>query len=394
MKMSLKAILVFVCLMTANWLFAQPAETAAAQEVVVKGMGAIIGGDEAKARDDAIANALRNAVEQVIGTMIESDVIVQNYQVLEDQIYSHTRGYVQSYEVISSNKQGDTILEVTIRALVKKGDLKNNLEAIGLIMSRKGKPRLMLLIEEKNMGTAYYSWAADLSTTETVLMEKMMEKGFRFVDKQTVMRKLKRNQLQAALNGDVMVAQQIAQQTGAEVLLIGKALSKPASGGPRVLQQAGMVSCQANINLRAVRADDGSILATASQQAAAAHIDQITGGTLALKKAANFIADDLAGKIVEKWQQDVYSGTTINLRLLDVPTFSDLVKFKNLLPVVVRGVQNLYQRDFSAGTAEFELDVKGSANQIAEEMAVKDFSPYKVEVLNVSQNTIVAKLIK
>jgi hypothetical protein len=40
------------------------------QEVISRGMGLILSGDEAKAEDDAIAGALRNAVEQVIGTMI------------------------------------------------------------------------------------------------------------------------------------------------------------------------------------------------------------------------------------------------------------------------------------------------------------------------------------
>jgi hypothetical protein len=54
----------------------------------------------------------------------------------------------------------------------------------------------------------------------------------------------------------------------------------------------------------------------------------------------------------------------------------------------------VYQRDFSNHTAELELEAKTTANKIAEEMALKDFSPFVVEVINVTQNTITAKLSK
>lgn len=364
------------------------------QEVVARGVGAIIGGDVAKAEDDALASALRNAVEQVIGTMVQSEILVQNYQTIEDNIYSRTQGYVKRYEVVNKSQRGDNILEITIKAVVKKSDLKNDLEAIGLLISRKGRPRLMVIVDEKNMDEHYSYWSVDMNTTENEIMNQLLEKGFPFVDRQVAMKKLERDMIMAAVNGDETAARSIGLQAGAEVLIVGKAISKPASGAPAVLRQAGMVSCQATVNLRAIRADDGTILATTSQQAAAAHIDQLTGGTLALKRAAKMAADELSDKIIARWQKDIYSGTTINLRLLNVGSYSDLVKIKNLLPVVIRGVQKVYQRDYSQNTAFFEMEVRGNANQVAEELVMKDLSPYKIEVMNVTQNTIVAKLVQ
>ena len=65
-----------------------PVTTGDMQEVVATGMGAILAGDEVKAKEDAIAAALRNAVEQVVGMHVESDVLVQNYQTMEDKIYT------------------------------------------------------------------------------------------------------------------------------------------------------------------------------------------------------------------------------------------------------------------------------------------------------------------
>lgn len=387
-------VIILSLVTTVSQVYSQSEPASDEQEVVARGVGAIIGEDVAKAEDDALASALRNAVEQVIGTMVQSEVLVQNYQTIEDNIYSRTQGYVKRYEVVNKSRRGDNILEITIKAVVKKSDLKNDLEAIGLLISRKGRPRLMVIVDEKNMGEHYSYWSVDMNTTENEIMNRLLEKGFPFVDRQVAMKKLQRDQIMAALNGDETAAQSIGLQAGAEVLLVGKAISKPASGAPAVLRQAGMVSCQATVNLRAIRADDGSVLATTSKQAAAAHIDQLTGGTRALKRAAELAADDLADKIIARWQKDVYGGTTINLRLLNVGSYSDLVKIKNLLPVVIRGVQKVYQRDYSQNTAIFEMEVRGNANQVAEEMVMKDLSPYKIEVINVTQNTIVAKLVQ
>ncbi len=364
------------------------------QEVIANGRGAIINNDLAKAEDDAVASALRNAVEQVIGTMIQSDVLVQNYQTIEDRIYSQSQGYVERYEIMGKTREGEYIMVVTIKALVRKGNLKDNLAALGLLITRKGKPRVMVIVDEKNMDSHYYSWTIDMNTTENEIMNDLLEKGFPFVDRDAAMRKIEKDAIMATLEGDEAAAVSIATQSGAEVLIVGKAVSKVATGGPSALAQAGMLSCQATVNLRVLRADDATIIATTSQQSAAAHIDQLSGGTQALKKAAQLAAEDLSGKIIDRWQKDVYSGTTINLRLMNVESYSDLVKIKNMLPYYVRGVQNVYQRDYSQHTALFDLDVRGTANQVAEELVMKDFSPYTIEVINVTQNTIVAKLGK
>ncbi len=364
----------------------------AEQSVIVKGVGVILAGDEAKAEDDAIANALRMAVEQVVGTLIQSDVLVRNYQVVESNIYSQSRGYVKTYRILNKARRGENILEVTIEAVVKKSDLESDLQALGLLMSRKGMPRLMVLVEERNIDEYHTLFQMDMNTTETELMNVLMSKGFTFVDRNVVMQKIKRDAVRAAIEGDRNSAKAIALESGAELLIIGKAVSKPASNVPSVVRQAGLVSVQATLNLRAIRSDDGRIIATTTQQAAAAHIDPLNGGTRALQKAARLAAEDLTRKIVQVWQKDVYTGTTIQIRILDIPSYADLIRFRNMLKSFVRGVNNIYQREFTGTVALLDVEVTGKASQIAEELVLKDFSPYRVEVLNVSQNALVIKL--
>jgi galactitol-specific phosphotransferase system IIB component len=365
-----------------------------AREVIARGLGAILAGDEVKARDDAIAAALRNAVEQVVGTMVKSDVLVENYQTIEDKIYTSTSGYVQKYDIISQSKQLDNSLEVTIKAIVKVSDLRNDLEAIQVLIREKGKPRTMVLVDERNIGESYYHYSLDLNTTETVLMGEMTGFGFPFVDAKQAKENIARDVVNAALQGDDKAAASIAAGAGAEIIITGKAVCKVASGGPAVLRNAGMKSCHANLTLRVIRADDGVIIASTTAYDRAAHIDEISGGTQALEKAAKKAAVELKDKIVAAWQKDVYSSTQVQLRVQNISSFSQLNVFKNSLKYYVRGLQSVYQRSFGAGTALFDVDIKGTAAQMASELAAKEIEGLKLEVIDQTANKVTVRIIQ
>ena len=387
----MKQLQIFVLLLAlAAAVFAQnPGET---KEVIARGLGAILAGDEVKAKEDATAAALRNAVEQVVGTIVQSDVLVENYQTVEDQIYTRTTGYVQKYDIISTSKQADNALEVTVRAIVKMGDLQNDLEAIGVLLSRKGKPRTMVLIEERNVTQDYTQLATDMNVTETALMNEMMNFGFPFVDARQARVNIARDMATAALQGDAQAAASIATRLGAEIIITGTAVSKVASGVPKVLQQSGFKSCQANLNLRVIRADDASIIAVATTHDRAAHIDEITGGTQALQKAAKKAAIELKDKIVKVWQKDIYSGSQVQLQVLNITSFSQLNTLKNSLKYYVRGVQGVNQREFGGGTALFDVDIKGNAEQLATELEAKAIEGIQLEVVGMTANKVTVRI--
>jgi hypothetical protein len=70
-------------------------------EVVATGLGSILGNDVAHARDDAVEDALRKGIEDALGLIVEAETLVENFQLIEDNIYSKTQGYVQKYDVVS-----------------------------------------------------------------------------------------------------------------------------------------------------------------------------------------------------------------------------------------------------------------------------------------------------
>ena len=107
-------------------------------------------GDQKAAREQALADALREAVRVGTGVDVLSTTGVSDFTLDYDRILSSAFGHVKSYKVISSGLGKDQIYTVKIRADVEKGtpDAKNTL-ALRELMQRKGAPRVAIRIRER-----------------------------------------------------------------------------------------------------------------------------------------------------------------------------------------------------------------------------------------------------
>ncbi len=361
------------------------------QMVTSKGMASIFANDVALARDQATDDALRNAVEQTLGTFIQASTLVQNNMVVEDNILSWANGYVRSYRIISEGQTDPSTYEVTIEATVELANLKNDWESIQNLLSRMGNPRLMFLIEEQNIGESrnqYDYLSVDMNVTETTLLEKFIEKGFECVDPATVRENLKQEQAAAILQGDTKLAATLAKKLNAEVVITGKAIAKVATG----INLGGMKSCQANVTARAIKADVATVFATSSQHAAYPHIDEVTGGTEAIKKATVKLADELMTKITQKWKDEYYQTTTVKVILQGITSFNEVTDFSSTLKYLVRGVKEIYTREVSGDQAELDVKITGNANQLARELERKDLDKFQVKVVGLTMNKLTLKI--
>lgn len=359
-----------------------------AQEVVVSGMGSIIDGDVAHARDDAISDALRRSVETALGTLVESETLVENFQLIEDRIYSKSKGYVQGYDIVKEEQRNEMLYEVTLKAIVKMADLKSDLEGIATLIRRKNTPRMMVMIDERNIGDVEGSInyvEADLNIAETALIDLFMQKGFKFVDQSVVKQNLDNAKAAAILQGDVAQAAALARMVGADVILTGKALAKAT-----VVEVYGTTqrSQQASLTARAIRSDTGDIIATGSAEGAFPHIDDVVGGKKAIEKACLKLSEQLLEKILTRWQQDVTSGTTLSLQIKGISGYEQLSKLKASLPYYVRGLESVIQRDWVGDMATLEITMKGNSDDLAQALSNKKVEGIHIQVVGMSQNSV------
>lgn len=375
-------------------LFLLPFNTLAADPVSInataEGVAVIVDNNSALARDQAVKDALRMVVEQTVGTMISSETVVESYEVLQDQIYSKTQGYIRNYNIINESPDGN-LYRVTIQANVSKEVLKNDLMALGLLIARKNMPRIMIMVAEQNVGMHHYAYwwhvvagHADLTITENTLMEKLSEKGFNIVDHSV---KTKNIQISDAYKIESLTNDAIktlGNLYDAEVVIYGKALSKLAGS----VMGSSMKSAQADVSLRAVNTDNGQVIASSTNHAAAVHPSEVNAGTEALKLAAEGIAEKLITQIINRWSQDVSGGTMIQVVISGIKSYNHLVKFKEMVQKKIRGVAGLYQRDFSAGIATLDINISTTAQNLADELIVIDYGGFAIDITSITQNSI------
>jgi hypothetical protein len=119
----------------------------------------------------------------------------------------------------------------------------------------------------------------------------------------------------------------------------------------------------------------------------------VTGGTKALEKAATQLADELITKILAKWRSKFYDVNTVKLMVTGLNSFTEASQFKNSLQFVARGVKNVFQRNVVGGTAEFDVQITGTADQMARELDQRQVGTYQLAVVGASQNKVTVRAV-
>lgn len=380
--------LVVVLLILVIGAFAQ------SKEIKAKGYGTIYDNNKAAARDKAIEDAQRKAVEQAMGTMISSESVTKNFQLISDRILSLSSGYIEKYRVISE-KEIDGEVEVEIAAIVGMSKLNDSVQAIKNLIRRMDRPKIMVLIAEQSIreegqqfsekrgGNAVLS-STSLGVVENVLIEFFRAKGFDFVDRQALAGQIEIADPLTLVNDKERI-KKIANLTDAQVAIFGQAQARNTG------EVQGIYSGQANISLRALKTDTGEIIAATNAHAAVPFVDPSTANTKALSEAAKKISQKLMDQILSQWQSESSGSRSICLVIKGVK-YADVKKLRSWLTKYVRGVKSIHQRYVKDGIAELDLDIQGSAQNLADELSEKKFQKKTIEVLDLLPNKVSIEL--
>jgi len=344
-----------------------------AREVIALG---VADGKASRARDEALDDALRRAVEQGVGTFVTTELSVEQQKLVEDRIYTESRGYIQSYKIVREGPVED-IYEVEISALVKMGKLASDLQSMGLLIRKKQNPRVMVVIYSRETDSSFYGVALEGNrNAENQIENRLIEKGFQVVDAGQVGRKKELETL--LLKGDPSRANRIAKDFGAEVLVEGDV--RRTFVDERQVFGRGMRFFSNEIRIKAFETDTGKILFSGYKTRPPSG----SGALLPLEEATTELIEEMVSGIMEQWRKDVFQAGSYQLDLKKI-SFSDLSKFKQNLKNV-RGISDIQVRSFQAGHALLEVRYRGTVEELAEKIdSMKNPSP---EITGLQSNTI------
>ena len=108
------------------------AELPQVKELMVVGSGEMVEGDVGKVRQDAILNALKEAVRISLLEFIPSTMLEENAIALDMEIFSRVTQYVQTFKILSETGKADRH-EVLLQAQIDLHKLRDSLSAMGLL---------------------------------------------------------------------------------------------------------------------------------------------------------------------------------------------------------------------------------------------------------------------
>lgn len=373
----------FLVLFVVVAITAVPCRASGQQTVDVTVTGtAMLLADQAQARDQAIMDALRKAVQQAAGMMLTSSTEVHNFVLVKDEIFAKTRGYVQQYTILNEARE-EEIYRISVSARVKTGPLKDDLAAIGVLMEGKALPRLLLCITEVVPGEGPKYWwrgNGEFLVAENAMAGKLQDMHFVIVDRSTTR--------PPGINVESIFTDRHAvlfgQHYDAEVVLVGKAV---VSSGTRVGSYSGLAmrSYNCTMSVRAVRVGNGRVLASATTSAASVHMDTAQGVAEAVTKAATIIARKLGEGIIEQYKGEVSSTTVIKVVVKGL-NYSEYIKFRGLMCQHIRLAKKAYHRNFSANTGYMDVAVLGNADSLAAALVTQGVPGFDIEVTDVRAN--------
>ena len=114
------------------------------KRVKVNGIWGNCRGDRAAAFEEAKKNALRQAVEEAV-VLLSSHSRVENFALIEDNIYTRTEGYVRAYEVPEEYLLDESTLAVTLESTVELGVIQDRIDGLEVLIESAGNPYIVIL---------------------------------------------------------------------------------------------------------------------------------------------------------------------------------------------------------------------------------------------------------
>lgn len=341
--------------------------TALAKTVTVTGEGV--------AASDAENDAFRMAVENTLGVLVDSQTLVEKNMVIQDSIYTQSRGFITDYKVISRTQTGNG-WQVTITATVDdnpNSKLMSELTRLGIINVQLRNPKIAVYVPEQHI-----QYRVPDPAGETAIVKALINAGFSQVtevgSRMTVTNpmKMSANELTSA-----------AQKFGVDIIIVGEAFSEGVGDPAQWLpgnQNSNMQACRARVEAKMFIARTGQIIAADGKFASGMDNSQAIASKKALAKAGQQMGEYFVEQI---------TGLYTNNQSVEVVVYgADFSKINRVQTAIrnVRGVKNVNLSSYENGRAVFTVMYGGSPQALFSQ--IDSQSDLTLNLQSISYNTL------
>ena len=254
------------------------------------------------ARKKAVNLALKNGLEEALKEMMGEEDFEASQRDLR-KILRRASSYVKSYRFAEAHDDliGKTS-EVRLEMRFFSSAVRQALAGLGVITGPVSENKLVVLIKEASFTSAPVTSFWDIvPISETQLVKNMMEEGIEVIGREQVREMVSESTVLNAIKGDLKSARSIGLKTGADIVIVGTALS--SLRGKRT--QDDIKTVQANINVKVVSTLESSLIAAKTDFSTIKHEHALQAELEAFDIASKKLADFLIPSFHRYWEKGV-----------------------------------------------------------------------------------------
>jgi len=347
--------------------------------VEVEGYASIVGGRKDLAREAALQNAFRRAVEQVVGVALESKTVVKDSELLNDKIFSKSRGFIKTYRIVGEKSEVDAY-RIMVFASVSRYKLEQGLDDAGLLLKKLGKPRIAVVVLEQSGDGG----RAPGGVVENHLVASMGKSGYALVDRQAMLAVEHEAVKGQGDHTDAVV--RAAAAGGAEVVIVGQAVARSTSA----LSGTNLRPVQVTVTCRAVEVDSGELLATVTATQQALHVNPATASNEAFQKAATELTENLQRQMIAAWTKRLNGLRILRMTVSAIP-HADIRRLQEALKEQMSQVEAVHDRGYRGQQLRLDLEVTGGFKELVDELASLGLEQASLKITGYSAGQVQAK---
>ena len=251
------------------------------------------------ARKKAVNLALKNGLEEALKEAMGFEASQGDLR----KILRRASSYVKSYRFAEAHDDpfGKTS-EVRLEMRFFSSAVRQALAGLGVVTGLVSENKLVVLIKETSFTSAPVTSFWDIfPISETQLVKNLMEEGIEVIGREQVREMVSETTVLNAIKGDLKSARSIGLKTGADIVIVGTAVS--SLRGKRAVEEIKTV--QANINVTVVSTLESSLIAAKTDFSTIKHEYALQAELEAFDNASEKLADFLIPSFHRYWEKGV-----------------------------------------------------------------------------------------
>jgi hypothetical protein len=345
--------------------------------------------DSADARKLALDEALRAAVEQAVGRLLPAEHIVRYYSIVLARILKNPMSYVKDYQIVHEGVVYGRY-RVTVQTTLYGEELSLDLRRLGLFLTASERPRVAILVAERINPEDPWLWWWQIPSSNSgqplffkELAEVLTKQGIVVLYPNMLWQSLPEDvSYQTPLLNDTQ-GSALARALEANVGILGHVSHRPTGMGT-----TGMT----NGSLRAVRADNGKLLARVSATVQVQPASDQSVADYGFSALAERLAPHLVDGILDSFVNVSRAPKEVTLQVEGVRSYGDLILIKEHLQRSSE-VKEIRQIKLKADLGSFSLVLSASLDDLENLLEGYDFGTFITSAELTAENLLTVTIL-